>query len=189
VVLPAAYVPLPHGNGEQRLNAEPIVARGGGLLVADHELTAEWITRSLLPVLTNIDHVAGMSEAASSLGRRDADRALARAVIDVIAAERSARGEAAGGGAPQAALPPSSGPAPSGRPDERRQQARRPQRPEYRQQPQAPDRSFDAFSRPAPGQAQQQYPPQPTYPAQPPSLPTRQPGQGPSPSSPGRHRR
>ena len=33
VGLPAAYVPLPIGNGEQRLNALPIVQRGGGLLV------------------------------------------------------------------------------------------------------------------------------------------------------------
>ena len=35
VGLPAAYVPYPHGNGEQRFNAEPIVTAGGGLLVDD----------------------------------------------------------------------------------------------------------------------------------------------------------
>ncbi|MCU0265644.1 MAG: UDP-N-acetylglucosamine--N-acetylmuramyl-(pentapeptide) pyrophosphoryl-undecaprenol N-acetylglucosamine transferase, partial [Actinomycetia bacterium] len=35
VGLPAAYVPLPVGNGEQRLNAAPVVAAGGGLLVDD----------------------------------------------------------------------------------------------------------------------------------------------------------
>jgi UDP-N-acetylglucosamine--N-acetylmuramyl-(pentapeptide) pyrophosphoryl-undecaprenol N-acetylglucosamine transferase len=85
VGLPAAYVPLPIGNGEQRLNAKPIVARGGGLLVEDAELTAEWIIGSLLPVLTNIDQVAAMSEAATALGRRDADRWLAKAVIDIVA--------------------------------------------------------------------------------------------------------
>src|SRR5579864_2368046 len=94
VGLPAAYVPLPHGNGEQRLNALPIVQRGGGLLVDDAELTADWIKTTLLPVLTNIDQVAGMSEAAAALGRRDADRWLAKAVIDVVAAERA--GTAAG---------------------------------------------------------------------------------------------
>src|ERR1700743_725161 len=58
VGLPAAYVPLPIGNGEQRLNALPIVQHGGGLLVEDAELTADWITTSLLPVLTNIDQGA-----------------------------------------------------------------------------------------------------------------------------------
>ncbi len=87
VGLPAAYVPLPIGNGEQRLNALPIVQRGGGLLVEDAELTPEWIKGTLLPVLTNIDQVAAMSEAAAALGRRDADRWLAEAVISVAAAE------------------------------------------------------------------------------------------------------
>jgi UDP-N-acetylglucosamine--N-acetylmuramyl-(pentapeptide) pyrophosphoryl-undecaprenol N-acetylglucosamine transferase len=101
VGLPAAYVPLPIGNGEQRLNALPIVQRGGGLLVDDAELTPDWIRASLLPVLTNIDQVAGMSEAAAALGRRDADRWLAKAVIDVVAAAqaRTAAGATDGGAA------------------------------------------------------------------------------------------
>src|SRR6201999_2474809 len=84
VGLPAAYVPLPIGNGEQRRNELPIVARGGGMLVTDADLTAEWIRDTLLPVLVNIDQVADMSEAAHSLGRGDADRRLAEAVIAVL---------------------------------------------------------------------------------------------------------
>lgn len=84
VGLPAAYVPLPIGNGEQRLNALPIVQRGGGMLVADAELTPGWIRDTLLPVLINIDQVADMSEAAASLGRGDADRWLAEAVIEIV---------------------------------------------------------------------------------------------------------
>jgi UDP-N-acetylglucosamine--N-acetylmuramyl-(pentapeptide) pyrophosphoryl-undecaprenol N-acetylglucosamine transferase len=94
VGLPAGYVPLPIGNGEQRLNALPIVQHGGGLLVEDDELTADWIKGSLLPVLTNIDQVAVMSEAAAALGRKDADRWLAKAVIDVAAAEAAHRAAA-----------------------------------------------------------------------------------------------
>jgi UDP-N-acetylglucosamine--N-acetylmuramyl-(pentapeptide) pyrophosphoryl-undecaprenol N-acetylglucosamine transferase len=116
VGLPAAYVPLPHGNGEQRLNALPIVQRGGGLLVDDAELTAEWIKASLLPVLTNIDQVAGMSEAAAAMGRKDADRWLAKAVIDAVAAEAANRvpetGREPGAGRPQ----PTPRPAPAPRP-------------------------------------------------------------------------
>ena len=83
VGLPAAYVPLPIGNGEQRLNALPIVQRGGGMLVSDADLTPGWIRDTLLPVLVNIDQVADMSDAAASLGRGDADRWLAEAVIEV----------------------------------------------------------------------------------------------------------
>ena len=112
VGLPAAYVPLPHGNGEQRLNALPIVQRGGGLLVDDAELTADWIKTSLLPVLTNIDQVAGMSEAAAAMGRKDADRWLAKAVIDIVAAEAAGR-VAAGGQDTAAGGQPTPRPAPS----------------------------------------------------------------------------
>jgi UDP-N-acetylglucosamine--N-acetylmuramyl-(pentapeptide) pyrophosphoryl-undecaprenol N-acetylglucosamine transferase len=115
VGLPAAYVPLPHGNGEQRLNALPIVQRGGGLLVDDAELTAEWIKASLLPVLTNIDQVAGMSEAAAAMGRKDADRWLAKAVIDAVAAEAASR-VAETGREPEAGRPSTPRPAPAPRP-------------------------------------------------------------------------
>jgi UDP-N-acetylglucosamine--N-acetylmuramyl-(pentapeptide) pyrophosphoryl-undecaprenol N-acetylglucosamine transferase len=85
VGLPAVYVPLPHGNGEQRLNARPIVDAGGGLMVEDAELTPDWIQQTLLPVLSDTERIAQMSEAAARMGRRDADVALARMVIDVAA--------------------------------------------------------------------------------------------------------
>ena len=77
-------MPLPHGNGEQRLNALPIVDRGGGLLLDETELSSQWIRTELLPRLIDIDLVANMSEAAASLGRADADRWLAKEVIDIV---------------------------------------------------------------------------------------------------------
>ena len=84
VGLPAAYVPLPHGNGEQRMNAAPIADVGGGIIVDDAQLSPEWITDTLLPVLLDPELVAAMSHAAAGAGRRDADRRLAAAVIDVM---------------------------------------------------------------------------------------------------------
>jgi UDP-N-acetylglucosamine--N-acetylmuramyl-(pentapeptide) pyrophosphoryl-undecaprenol N-acetylglucosamine transferase len=90
VGLPAAYVPLPHGNGEQRLNAVPIEAAGGGLIVADAALTPQWIADTLLPVLLDAELVAAMSKAAAGTGNRDADRLLAEEVIEL--ASRGGRG-------------------------------------------------------------------------------------------------
>jgi UDP-N-acetylglucosamine--N-acetylmuramyl-(pentapeptide) pyrophosphoryl-undecaprenol N-acetylglucosamine transferase len=82
VGLPGAYVPLPHGNGEQRLLAEPVVAAGGGILVADADCTPEWAARTLPPLLTDPDRLETMAKAAAGLGHRDADLALAQVVLD-----------------------------------------------------------------------------------------------------------
>ncbi len=89
VGLPAAYVPLPIGNGEQRLNAQPVVKAGGGLLVDDADLTPEWITANVLPVLTDARRLYEMGRAAAEFGRRDADETLVRMVHEAIAAART----------------------------------------------------------------------------------------------------
>jgi UDP-N-acetylglucosamine--N-acetylmuramyl-(pentapeptide) pyrophosphoryl-undecaprenol N-acetylglucosamine transferase len=89
VGLPAAYVPLPHGNGEQRLNALPIERAGGGLIVDDAALSPRWICEVLLPVMLDTPLVAGMSAAASRLGSRDTDDRLAYEVMNIIAGRPS----------------------------------------------------------------------------------------------------
>ena len=83
VGLPAAFVPLPHGNGEQALNAAPIVRAGGGLMVEDAQLTADWIMATVIDVLRDPDRIAQMSQAATELGRRDADVELASQVLGI----------------------------------------------------------------------------------------------------------
>lgn len=80
VGLPAIYVPLPIGNGEQRLNAQPVVRAGGGLLVEDADLTAEWLVDSAASLLHDEGRLSSMGEAAARFGERDADLRLAEAV-------------------------------------------------------------------------------------------------------------
>jgi UDP-N-acetylglucosamine--N-acetylmuramyl-(pentapeptide) pyrophosphoryl-undecaprenol N-acetylglucosamine transferase len=77
VGLPAVYVPLPIGNGEQRLNAEPVVAAGGGLLVADQAFTPEWVSQVLVGWLADADALRLAGEAAAGCGVRDADERVA----------------------------------------------------------------------------------------------------------------
>jgi len=89
VGLPAAYVPLPHGNGEQRLNALPVERAGGGLIVDDASLSHEWIRNVLIGVLLDHELVASMSRAAAGMGSRDADIRLAKQVL-VVAGGRGA---------------------------------------------------------------------------------------------------
>ena len=91
VGLPAAYVPLPHGNGEQRLNAEPIEEAGGGLIIDDVDLSPDWIAQTLLPILLDDELVAAMGQAAAATGNRDADRDLAALVLRAGRGPRPAR--------------------------------------------------------------------------------------------------
>ena len=75
VGLPAVYVPLPYGNGEQRLNAQDQLDAGGAVLVADADFTAEWIRRELIPLLADGEAVDRMAAASAAAGVRDgADR-------------------------------------------------------------------------------------------------------------------
>ncbi len=90
VGLPAVYVPLPIGNGEQRLNAEPVVAVGGGLLVDDAELDADWLRRHLVPLVTDRDRLAAMAAASAGAGVRDADERLAD-LVEHAASEHAGR--------------------------------------------------------------------------------------------------
>ncbi|PSL04222.1 UDP-N-acetylglucosamine-N-acetylmuramylpentapeptide N-acetylglucosamine transferase [Haloactinopolyspora alba] len=80
VGLPAIYVPLPHGNGEQRFNAEPTVAAGGGILVPDASLTPSWLASEAGALVDDTDRMREMAAAAATLGRRDADDQLVEMV-------------------------------------------------------------------------------------------------------------
>lgn len=80
VGLPAAFVPLPIGNGEQAHNAHPIVQAGGALLIDDAALTPAWIDNVIIPLVSNPGRLAAMSGAASGIVPRDADVRLAAMV-------------------------------------------------------------------------------------------------------------
>jgi UDP-N-acetylglucosamine--N-acetylmuramyl-(pentapeptide) pyrophosphoryl-undecaprenol N-acetylglucosamine transferase len=79
--LPAVFVPLPIGNGEQALNARPVVDAGGALLVQDAALTPEWVRATVPSLVTDRERLAAMSTAAADLIPRDADEKLARIVV------------------------------------------------------------------------------------------------------------
>jgi UDP-N-acetylglucosamine--N-acetylmuramyl-(pentapeptide) pyrophosphoryl-undecaprenol N-acetylglucosamine transferase len=91
VGLPAVYVPLPIGNGEQRLNALPVVDAGGGLLLADADLTPAYVGGEVARLVTDSPRLAAMTAAAAGVGHRDAARRVAEVVLDVVTADRGAR--------------------------------------------------------------------------------------------------
>lgn len=86
VGLPAVYVPLPIGNGEQRLNALPVVNAGGGVLVDDADLSPQFVADTVTELLTTPGRLQAMTAAAALAGHRDAAQKVAEVALDVARA-------------------------------------------------------------------------------------------------------
>ena len=89
--LPAVYVPLPIGNGEQRLNATAVVEAGGGLLVADADLSPRWVRDTVLPLLADAPRLARMGRAARAVGVTDGAARVADLVAGAVAGPQVGR--------------------------------------------------------------------------------------------------
>lgn len=66
--LPAVYVPLPIGNGEQARNAREVVAAGGARLVADHDLTANRLVTEVRALLDDPDRLVRSAQRSRGVG-------------------------------------------------------------------------------------------------------------------------
>lgn len=88
--IPAVYVPLPIGNGEQFLNAAPLVAAGGGVLVDDAAFTSAWVADQVPDLLAGTAALTAMGRAAAEFGVRDGASRLVD-LIDQAAAEGATR--------------------------------------------------------------------------------------------------
>ncbi|MEI8080585.1 MAG: UDP-N-acetylglucosamine--N-acetylmuramyl-(pentapeptide) pyrophosphoryl-undecaprenol N-acetylglucosamine transferase [Actinomycetes bacterium] len=84
VGLPAVYVPLPIGNGEQRFNAEPTVIAGGGEFLPDSELSATRVEQTAIRLLRDQAVRERMSAAAASRGISDGAERLLDMVVDAL---------------------------------------------------------------------------------------------------------
>ena len=82
VGLPAIYVPFPIGNGEQRLNALPVVNAGGGLLIADEDLDPGILLADVRALIGDPQRLERMGQRAAEHGIRDADQRLADIVAE-----------------------------------------------------------------------------------------------------------
>jgi UDP-N-acetylglucosamine--N-acetylmuramyl-(pentapeptide) pyrophosphoryl-undecaprenol N-acetylglucosamine transferase len=86
--IPAVYVPLPIGNGEQALNARAVVEAGGGILVDDADMTPAWVSAHVPELVREDGRLEKMGAAARGLMRSDADERLAQMILDVAEGRR-----------------------------------------------------------------------------------------------------
>ena len=82
--LPAIYVPLPIGNGEQRFNAQPVVDAQGGLMLADADFTPEWVRNHVPKLLADPRTLSDSGANAWKYGISDAAEVMARRVLALI---------------------------------------------------------------------------------------------------------
>lgn len=81
---PSVLVPLPIGNGEQRLNASDLVAAGGALVVDNADFTTDYLATTLLPLLKDPQALAAMGAAAKAQGRSDAAAVMAAMIRESL---------------------------------------------------------------------------------------------------------
>ena len=86
--LPAIYVPLPIGNGEQRFNAQPVVDADGGMMVNDSDFTAAWVRDHIAGLLDDPQRLHELGDHAWQYGIRDAADIMARHILSLAAARR-----------------------------------------------------------------------------------------------------
>ncbi|MCI1832277.1 MAG: UDP-N-acetylglucosamine--N-acetylmuramyl-(pentapeptide) pyrophosphoryl-undecaprenol N-acetylglucosamine transferase [Bifidobacterium sp.] len=82
--IPAVYVPLPIGNGEQRFNALPVVEAGGAIMVTNQDFTRQWVESAIPALVQDDDRLRRLGDCAWSYGIRDAADVMARHVLGLI---------------------------------------------------------------------------------------------------------
>ncbi len=82
--LPAVYVPLSIGNGEQRLNARDVVEAGGAVIVDNAIFTPEWVASDLVPLLENRALIADMAARSRAIGVLDGADRMVDLVMDAL---------------------------------------------------------------------------------------------------------
>lgn len=75
--VPAIYVPLPHGNGEQALNCQAVVAAGAAVQITDAELDGPRLDREVRAILGDDERLSAMRAAVADSAAGGAAKYLA----------------------------------------------------------------------------------------------------------------
>ena len=83
--VPAIYVPLPHGNGEQELNARPIVDAGGAVLIKDADLNGSTLVQQVRALLNDPERLQSMRTAVAESDHSSAAITIAELLVAAAA--------------------------------------------------------------------------------------------------------
>lgn len=79
--VPAIYIPLPHGNGEQGLNSAHVVEAGAAVRIDDADLTPEALVDAVTDILGPGGTASAMRAALDDSGAGSAAEEIARRII------------------------------------------------------------------------------------------------------------
>lgn len=82
--LPAIYVPLPIGNGEQRFNAQPVVNASGAVMVEDSDFTDKWLRTEGVKLLSDKKRLEDMRDKSWRYGIRNAADVMAQRILEIV---------------------------------------------------------------------------------------------------------
>lgn len=82
--IPAIYVPLPLGNGEQQLNAQSVIENEGAILVDNQDFTGETVIKLVVPLLNDTARLKKMSAKSKELAQLNAGQVLADLIKEQI---------------------------------------------------------------------------------------------------------
>mgnify|MGYP002723217867 CR=1 FL=1 len=82
--VPAIYVPLPHGNGEQALNSKDVVATGAAVQTPDAELDGARLDREVRAILGDEQRLESMRAAVADSAAGGAAKRLAEHIATAI---------------------------------------------------------------------------------------------------------
>ncbi|MHA2789357.1 undecaprenyldiphospho-muramoylpentapeptide beta-N-acetylglucosaminyltransferase [Corynebacterium sp. S7] len=85
--VPAIYVPLPHGNGEQGLNSQHLVEAGAARMINDADLNADLLVKNVVEILSDEDTYQKMCVALANSGAGNVADTLARRVVAAVDTE------------------------------------------------------------------------------------------------------
>ena len=89
--IPAVFVPLPIGNGEQALNAADVVKAGGALMVENKAFTHSWFLDHTL-LLLGSKKLEQMAQLGKSISPLDAAEHLAKLALEAAQAGKAPKG-------------------------------------------------------------------------------------------------
>lgn len=81
---PTVFVPLAHGNGEQRGNAAPLVQAGGAVVIDDEELSGECLLATLSSLMDDGERLARMRSALLSCAEPQAAQECAQWILQGV---------------------------------------------------------------------------------------------------------